>query len=257
MADHGQPPAALVVEVHQRPGRVGGVRGLEHRIPRQPVVGIFGACLDVDRAQLPALERVGQAFGKALFLLLLVHGQPVLEKQHAIVGKHLLEHRRLLQEGLGLLRGAEPHDTLHPRPVVPAAVEQHDLATRRQILQVALEVPLALLAFGRFGQRHGAALAWVHALRESCDDAALAGRVAPLDDHHQALSGRQHPARYIVELDLQGLQFLQVHRLVEFLAIAAVSALGGFRALPYLVALLDFRFFHGAMVTMRDTNGNR
>jgi hypothetical protein len=62
--------------------------------------------------------------------------------------------------------------------VVPAAVEQHDLAGRRQVLHVALEVPLRLLAVARLGQGHDAALARVERLGDGVDDATLAGGVA-------------------------------------------------------------------------------
>ena len=41
-----------------------------------------------------------------------------------------------------LLVGAEAHDPLDAGPVVPAAVEQHDLPAGREMGDVALEVPL-------------------------------------------------------------------------------------------------------------------
>ena len=47
-----------------------------------------------------------------------------------------------MQKPAVLVVGAEPHDSFDAGAVVPAAVEQHDLAGRRQMLDVALEVPL-------------------------------------------------------------------------------------------------------------------
>ena len=47
-----------------------------------------------------------------------------------------------------LLGGAEAHHLLDAGTVVPGPVEQHDLAIGRQVLHVALEVPLA--AFRRW-----------------------------------------------------------------------------------------------------------
>jgi len=41
MADQLDPAAPLVVEVHQRPRRVLGVRGLRHRVPRLGVRGVL------------------------------------------------------------------------------------------------------------------------------------------------------------------------------------------------------------------------
>ena len=62
----------------------------------------------------------------------------------------------MLQEPLGLLGGAEPHDGLDAGAVVPAAVEDHDLAGGGQVRDVALDVHLRALALGRRGQRDDA-----------------------------------------------------------------------------------------------------
>src|SRR3546814_1740288 len=78
------------------------MRGLEHRLAGAGVVGVGAARLEVDRRQLPALEGVFQAFGEALFLLLLVGAQPVLEQHDAVVDEQLLERGRLLQARLDL-----------------------------------------------------------------------------------------------------------------------------------------------------------
>ena len=82
-----------------------------------------------------------------------------------------------------LVRRAEAHHPLDAGAVVPAAVEQHDLAGRRQVRDVALEVPLRALALVRRRQRDDAADARIEALRDALDDAALAGRIAALEDH--------------------------------------------------------------------------
>ena len=67
-----------------------------------------------------------------------------------------LEHRGHLEEALVLLVGAEPHHAFDAGPVVPAPVEDHDLAGGGKMLHVALHVHLALLAVGRRRQRHEA-----------------------------------------------------------------------------------------------------
>ena len=51
-------------------------------------------------------------------------------------------------------------------------------------VDVALEVPLAQLGRGRLGQRDDARTARVEVLDEPLDRAALAGRVATLEDDH-------------------------------------------------------------------------
>ena len=66
--------------------------------------------------------------------------------------EHPLELRARAQELLVLVLGAEAHDALDAGPVVPTAVEQDHLAGGRQMDDVALEIPLGLLALGRRGE---------------------------------------------------------------------------------------------------------
>ena len=63
------------------------------------------------------------------------------------------------------LLGAKPHDALDAGPVVPASVEQDDLASGRQVRRIALKVPLRLLPLSRRAERHDPASAWVQGLR--------------------------------------------------------------------------------------------
>ena len=82
---------------------------------------------------------------------------------------------------LRLLLGAEAHHALDAGAVVPAAVEDHDLAGRRQVRDVALDVHLRLLALGRRRQRDDAEHARADALGDRLDRAALAGAVAAFE----------------------------------------------------------------------------
>ena len=75
-------------------------------------------------------------------LLLVADREPVLEQDDAVLDQQPLEDRALLQEPPVLLGRAEAHDVLDAGAVVPAAVEQDDLAGGGQVLDVALEVPL-------------------------------------------------------------------------------------------------------------------
>ncbi len=72
--------------------------------------------------------------------------------------------------------------------VVPGAVEEHDLAAGRQVLHVALEVPLALLDRSRLLERDDARAAWVEMLHEALDRAALARRVTSFEQDDDALA---------------------------------------------------------------------
>ena len=81
-----------------------------------------------------------------------------------------------------LLGGAEAHHLLDPGAVVPGAVEDRDLSGGGQVGDVALEVPLRLLALGRRRQRDDAADPRRDVLGDPLDHAALAGGVAALED---------------------------------------------------------------------------
>ena len=73
---------------------------------------------------------------------------------HSMISR--LERGASSQEALRLLLGAEAHHPLDAGAIVPAAVEDHDLARRRQVRHVALDVHLGLLAVGRCRQRDDA-----------------------------------------------------------------------------------------------------
>ena len=81
--------------------------------------------------------------------------------------------------------------------------EQGDLATSRQVLDVALEVPLPLLARRGRRQRDDARPARIQVLHEPLDAAALARRITTLEQHHEPLIGVLDPALRLEQLDLQ------------------------------------------------------
>ena len=101
------------------------------------------------------------------------------------------------------LLGAVAHDPLDAGAVVPAAVEDHDLAGGGQLLDVALHVELGLLPVGRRRQRDDAEDARADPLGQALDHAALAGGVAALEDDDDAGAGRLHPGLQVGDLDLQ------------------------------------------------------
>ena len=65
-----------------------------------------------------------------------------LMQQDPGVDHRVLDGRDLLEEPGRLLLGAEPHHTLDAGAVVPAAVEDDDLAGGREVRDVALDVHL-------------------------------------------------------------------------------------------------------------------
>ena len=68
----------------------------------------------------------------------------------------------------------KPMTYIDAGPVVPAAVEDHDLAAGRETLDMALDVHLALLAVGRRGKVHDPEAARADPLGDGLDRAALA-----------------------------------------------------------------------------------
>ena len=81
-----------------------------------------------------------------LLLLLLSDFKPDFDQLDAAVDDILLDLRAKLQEALVLLLAAESHDVFDAGAVVPAAVEDHDLARCRELLDVALHEQLRLFA---------------------------------------------------------------------------------------------------------------
>ena len=76
---------------------------------------------------------------------------------------------------------AEPHHVFDAGTVVPAAVEDHDLARCRKLLNVTLPEHLRFLAIRGSRKRHHAKHAWAHALGDGLDRSALARRVATFE----------------------------------------------------------------------------
>jgi len=133
----------------------------------------------------------------------LVDVQPVLQQHDTGHHQRPLEPRCHLEERLVLLVGAEAHDVLHPGAVVPAAIEQDELACGRQMGDVALQVVLAPLAVGRGAERHDASHARAQATRDALDDAALAGRVAALEHDHDLEPTLPDPFLELDQLELE------------------------------------------------------
>ena len=106
--------------------------------------------------------------------------------------------------------GAEAHHALDAGAVVPTAVEDHDFAGGGKVLHVPLHVHLRLLPVGRGRQRDQPEDARADAFGDRLDRAALAGRVAALedDDHPQPLV--LHPLLQAAEFGLELAQFLLV-----------------------------------------------
>jgi hypothetical protein len=117
--------------------------------------------------------------------------------------EHPFEKGSLLHELAMLVRGAEPDHPLDAAAVVPGPVEEHHLSGGGQVVHVALEVPLRALTVGGLLQRHYTCAARVQVLHEALDRAALAGRIASLEEHDVARAVLLAPFLKFQQVDLQ------------------------------------------------------
>src|SRR5258708_13149531 len=94
--------------------------------------------------------------------------------------------------------------------VVPAAVENHDLAAGREMRDVALQEDLGLLPVGWRWQGDHAEHPRAYFLGESFDGAALAGGIAALEQDDNPELFRLDPFLQMAELYLQFAQLLLI-----------------------------------------------
>ena len=110
-----------------------------------------------------------------------------------------------------LLLGAEAHHVFHAGAVVPAAIEDHDFAGRREVLRGS-----AAYTSASFSRSDGAGSATTpenaraHALGNRPDGAAFAGCIAALEDDDDLLAGVLHPILKMAQLGLELTQLLLI-----------------------------------------------
>ena len=133
-------------------------------------------------------RRVGscEPLTETTLLLLVADREPVLDEDDPGPDEHPFELRAGPHELAVLVVRAEAHDPLDAGAVVPASVQQHHLAGRRQMGDVALEIPLGPFSLGRRRERDDTRDPRAHALGDPLDGAALAGRIAALEEHDDA-----------------------------------------------------------------------
>src|SRR5207244_7368066 len=139
--------------------------------------------------------------------------EPVLDEDDAVLDEQPFEDRALPQEDPVFLGSAESQHLLDAGPVVPAAVEQDDLAGRGQLLDVTLEVPLRPLAVVRLRQRDDPGGPRAQVLGGPLDRAALPGGVASFEDRDDASARGRYPFLHLHELLLEAEQLLLVRLL--------------------------------------------
>ena len=120
--------------------------------------------------------------------------------------QHTLKFRCLAHKQQIFIRFAEAHYPLHARAVVPRTVEEHNFACRRQILNIALEIPLAAFRFSRLFQSHHPRATRIQMFHITLNRTALTRRITAFKQAHNTLAGFFHPALHFQQLNLQ--QFL-------------------------------------------------
>jgi hypothetical protein len=139
--------------------------------------------------------------------------------------EHVLELGCAAQELGDLGLGGEAHDPFHTGAVVPRPVEEDDLTGCRQLLGVALEVPLGAFAVGRDTEGLGAHDAVVGPIGDPADDAALAGGVAPLEQDHHPVARLADPVLHLDQLDLEAQQLGLVRVALQPSCLAVVAGI--------------------------------
>ena len=237
MRDAVQPRLLLVDGLDHMPRRFGDVGTLQHRFLGLGVLLPAAARFQIHRAELPLLQRIVDPHREAQMLLFVGDREPVLDQDDAGTHQHALEFRHRAEEFLDLVFGAEAHHPLDAGAVVPAAVEQHDLAAGRQMRNVALEIPLRALALVRRRKGRDAADPRIEPLGDALDDAALAGGIAAFENHHHLELLLLHPALQFHQLALQAEQLLEIDAPVDGLLRGMVGEFVGQRVEAIVVDL--------------------
>jgi hypothetical protein len=114
---------------------------------------------------------------KAKILFFIRYREPIFDQDDTGTDDHALKIGDGLKKFLDLLFGTKAHDPLDASTVVPAPVKQNDFAGCRQMLDIALKIPLRFFALGGCRERNDAARARIEALGDPLDDAAFAGSI--------------------------------------------------------------------------------
>ena len=196
----------------------------EHRLLSGGVVVPAIQRRQVHRAQLPLTNRIDPPDRESRDLLAARHREPQLDQRRSGPREHRFELGDLTEELVVLVIGAKAHHPLDPGAVVPGSIEQDDLALRRQVPHVPLEVPLAPLALARHRQCNHVGATWIEVLHEPLDRATLSGRVTSLEQDNQLLTRLADPCLRLEQLDLQetlrDLVLIALHALVVRVSLA-------------------------------------
>src|SRR5207244_13421099 len=110
---------------------------------------------------------------------------------------------------------AEPHAALDAGAVVPASGEQDHLARARKLRDVALEIPLRLLALRRSRKGDDPTHAGIQALGDGLDDAALTRGITSFEDDHHPQPLLADPFLELDQLELESGELKEIGLVAE------------------------------------------
>src|SRR5207247_1970203 len=128
--------------------------------------------------------------------------EPELDQDDAALDDVFLHLGAERKKALVLGRRTESQHIFDAGAIVPAPVEDHDLARGRKMLHVALKEQLRLLAIRWRRKGSHAKHARADLFRNSLDRAAFSGRVATFEQDDDPKLVGLHPFLDMAELDL-------------------------------------------------------
>ena len=241
MRDAVQPCALLIVTVHDPPPRFRDVGTLEHFFLGGSIILPAPTRFKIHRRQLPLLERIVNTHVEAEFLLLVADRKPILDEDDPRSHQHPLKLGYIVEKLFDLHRRCKAHHPLDSGTIIPAPVEENDLAGCREMRDIALEIPLRpLTLIGRW-QCDDARDARVQALGDALDGAALAGGIPAFEQYQDLQPLGLDPGLQAHQLVLQPEQLLEIDLPCQCLLLWVGGHVAQQPSKP-LVVELDFEF---------------
>ena len=186
------------------PRRLGDVGAPEHDFFGFGVEFPALAGFEIHGAEFPLFEGIVDPGAEAKLLFLVRNREPIFHHLDAGTDQHFLEFRHGAKKLLVFVIAAKAHHPLDAGPIIPTAVKEHDLAGRRQVGDVALEIPLGFFAVGGRRQSGHAANPGIQVLGDPLDDAALAGGIPAFADDDHPVPGLNHPVTAAIQAGFGG-----------------------------------------------------
>src|SRR3954447_4486061 len=235
----GDPQEPLVVGGDHVPRRVLRARRGQHLRERRLVLVPVLALPDVVRVELPVLLRIVDPPEEPAALLLLREVQEQLHDREAVLDEEALPvvdlavaplpHAVVAGGGGQLLAGEDLRvDAHHEHLLVMRAVEDRDLASRRELLRVAPEEVVVELGGGRPAEAVDDDPLRVHAAHHVPDRAVLAARVERLERDEDAVGVLRGEARLVVVEEVDAL----LEQILALLLREEVAGVAGITVAP-------------------------